>query len=454
MEENKRTLYQQILNDIEEISNSKSQNDCAKLKRKIRIFIKEQKENNEGKVKINSINKIAAELIGLRKQGFENEESINEILQVIAEEYNILGEVGQEKAKEIYKEILGYEGTDCTKMDLDYVREIIYRKIDEIENGEIKPDVINIMADMFESQNPSVIMNMKDYIDIAEDAIIPLIDKENKDLNEKKILTLLKNIVIQYKTQGNYQRALELSRLGSELVQFKGTAEYEELLKELESLELYESLEKNFRTVTIDMQNKTLPEAIRDALAKYNLIDVEKGGGDIFLKGVGKEKEEDSDTSIADKMSVERKLEAIEHLLHEVQKEVPEATIKEIKVDENGTFKGYIIIPIHGTNVTLFENMNEDENAAIYIVDNSQIENIVGKLTKQDAKKLPGVESANHTENTETDKDRFKSYKNRLCSKTKTILEYPQKTMQRKGVVRTSQEWLDRFERAKKRIQK
>ena len=43
MEENKTSLYQQILNDIEEIIGSRSQNNCANLKRKISIFIKEKK---------------------------------------------------------------------------------------------------------------------------------------------------------------------------------------------------------------------------------------------------------------------------------------------------------------------------------------------------------------------------------------------------------------------------
>ncbi len=182
------------------------------------------------------------------------------------------------------------------------------------------------------------------------------------------------------------------------------------------------------------------------------MIDVEKGGGDIFLKGTRGENENENH-STANKMLVERKLEAIEYLLTQIQEEVPSANIKEIKVNDNGTFDGYVIIPIDGTNVTLFENMNDKENSAIYIVDNAQIQNIVYKLTKKDAKNLQGVDSVNHTDDTPQDNTRFEGYKERLCSKAKAILNYPQKTMQRNRVKRNSKEWLDRFERAKEKTQ-
>lgn len=459
--EEKITLYQQILSDIEEIGNSKSKNDCAKLKRKIKMFIKEEKEKHDGKIKLARINKITADLLTLRRQGLENEESINEILQIIAEEYNSLGEDEQEIAKEIYKEILGYEGTDCTKMDLDYIRDIIDRKIyrpqntktksNATTNTKITPDIINIMMDIFDSQNPSVIMNIEDYIDIAENAIIPLIDKDNKELKDKKIVTFLKNIAMQYKMQGNYQRAFELCELGSSLEQFKDEDEYNEIVEELESLKLYLSLEKNFRAVKINMQNKTLAEAIRDGLSEHNLIDIEKGGGHIFLKGTRGDNLNDSQSSNANIMLAERKLEALENLLTEIRKEVPNATIKEIKVNDNGTFDGYIIIPIHGTNITIFESMKEDENAAIYIVDNSQIQSIIGKLTKKDAKNLPGVESVNHTEDTINNNNRFQSYQERLIAKAKSILQYPEKTIQRQRTRSASERWQARTKKAKAR---
>ena len=330
-----------------------------------------------------------------------------------------MGDEGEEKAKVLYTEILGYNGTDCTNMEYEYIKEIIYRKIDERQESILKKDIINIMIDAFDS--PSVVMKSKEYLHLVEDAIVPIVELE--EVKDKEILNLLKKIAIEYKVQGNYQRALELCKIGAAQEQFQNEVEYKELLKESNSLELYLSLEKNFRTVQIDMTDKSLAEAIRDALGKYHLIDVEKGGGDIFVKGTGSGKENESTGSQANKMSAERKLEAIQCLLEEIKKEIPSAVVKEIKVNENGTFDGYIIIPIANTNITIFENMNDDINAALYLVDNEEIENIVGKLTKAQAKKSTGVESVNHTDDSKDDAKRYYNYKERQVKKAKVLLK-------------------------------
>ena len=433
-------LFKQLLETITDIKRNKNYNShevkrkFVELKKKFYI-LRQNQRTDSGQVREFITSELLSELLELRSQGYENEEDINEILQIIAEDAKEQGDIG--KAKSIHTTILGYPGTNCTRMEPEYIHEIIYSKLDKMEDTSIGKDIISMVLEFFESPNLAA-NNMERYKNIIEDTIVPLVSEENKELTDKRIITVLSKISKEYKAEGNYQRASELCNYGVGLKQFEGSDEYKELAKETESLRLYLELEKNFRTVKIDLTEKTLIEAIREALGRNSVIDVETGGGDVFLKGTHGSGEERDTTSTSYQMSTEKKLEAIERLVKEIQQEIPTATVTEIKVNTNGTFDGYVIIPITNTNITVLENMNDDVNEAIYLAVNSKIEDIVGKMTKQEAKREEGVDSANHTED-------YEAYSTRLIEKAKKLLEYPEKRAKREGVKRKSKAWYARF---------
>ena len=143
-------------------------------------------------------------------------------------------------------------------------------------------------------------------------------------------------------------------------------------------------------------------------------------------------------------MLAEDKLKALEILLEKIREEVPTATVKEIKVNEEGNFEGYVIVPIANTNITILENLNDNVKEALFLADNSQIEKVVRKMTKSQAKQQEGIETANHTEG-------FAGYVDRLVKKARSLLIYPEKALKQKGVKRKSKEWLARFRNPKEK---
>jgi len=442
----RNNLYGQIIDIINGIKNdSIPERDIKRrlveLKKKFNMFRQNQRTKN-GSMNANVIQELSIELLNLRTQrSYEDEENINSILQSISDEMEQSG--NPKGAQDIRVEILGFKGTNSSNMSPAEIKEIIYGKIDKILDTSIPKEIINMVLEAFD--NPYLASNIQEYQALVDDAIIPLVSGENNKLDDKRIITVLSRLAKIYKRDGDFKQAADLCNLGMELKQFSKTPEYAELKRECDSLNLYLQLEKNYRTVQIDLENKSLAQAIRDCLANENMLDVNPGGGDIFLKGTHVAGEPGDGDKERYQMSTEDKLSGIEVLLKSIQEELPDATVREIKVCKEGTFEGYVIIPIANTNITVFENLNDDVNEAIFIMDNEKIEDVIGKMTKTEAKQEDEVEAANHTDN-------FDGYTARLIKKAKSLLKYPEKDTKVKSVKRLSKEWYERFKNAQEKL--
>ena len=87
----------------------------------------------------------------------------------------------EEDAKEIYSNILGYDGTSCAEMDPEYIKEIVYRKIDQVKGTSIPKDIINVVLEAFQSNKLAI--NFDKYKDLIENVSVN-IDK----LNSKNVI--------------------------------------------------------------------------------------------------------------------------------------------------------------------------------------------------------------------------------------------------------------------------
>ena len=140
--------------------------------------------------------------------------SINEVLQTMAEDYDtsyITTErdqksVGKEKEK-VYAIILGNPGTTIDGMSSEYISKIIKRKLTE-EQGINRDDIMNVLN----MQAKNMYLNIEEYQKLINDSVISYLtsNQNGERFSNPKIFGVFQSLASSYKIQGDFDKVKEV----------------------------------------------------------------------------------------------------------------------------------------------------------------------------------------------------------------------------------------------------
>ena len=347
----------------------------------------------------------------------KNNPTINEVLSQIAADYDIVNTNNQtmenidDRKKNIYKHILGNPGSSTRGMSMEYISEIIELKLAE-ENGLNNDEILNFLI----AQSKNMYMDIEQYQELINKNVVKYLtnNKNAENFSNPKVFKIFENLAASYKVQENYDKAIEVYKQALSITNLKDEPDYQELKDNYNRFLEFLEMKKDFRNTKFDSFDE-LTHALEKKFTSKP----------IFVKGTQTENENPNPNPYPhnptkDKyiMPVHLKLEGFKNLLSSLKKVNPEFDITECEIGKD-SYDGYVIFKIKGTNVSILENFSTDDNEALFIVKNEQIDSI-RQLTKRQAKSLDGVQSVNHIQN-------FDNYCRNLFKKTLKSISQTQK---------------------------
>ena len=409
------------INELEDLvkkfANSKnlSENErkslASNIKRQFNITIQNYKSRGK-KISFVSLKKLITPLIE-NYDDVKNYNSINEFIQIISKEMenasiqskkiNIQNEI-----EKVHTFILGYPGTSTEGMSSEYISKIIRHKLTE-NDGINREDIINVLS----MQSKNMYMNIEEYQKLINDSVIAYLSNNPRGQRflNPKILSVFENLAASYKVQGNYEEAQKIYKKGLKITALQNTPEYMELRKKYNEFLDYLEMLRNFEERRFD----SFENLMKSLKTKFT-------DQQIFKKGTNQREQRENDDEHPNEkktiyiMPTELRLEGIRRLVNALKRDNMDYDIVECEVGKD-VYDGYVIIKIKGTNVSIFENFNE-ETARLYVVKNEVID-IVKELAKNEAISLDGVEGVNHIE-------RFDNYCGNLIAKTRRAIRETQ----------------------------
>lgn len=256
-----------------------------------------------------------------------------------------------------------------------------------------------------------------EYQKIIEDTIMAKLEVEpDLKIENPDILPILTSYAISLKKDGKFNEAIEnfkfvKSRLAGGILSSQQFKEFEE---EFEKLNVINN-DYITKDLSKDITEYTSFKEFLDELIQKEQVELKRGFASGNGNPVGTSKNSKTPHNI---MSDEDKFRAIQELVRALRKEEPQVgklNPSDIAVRRIGIGKdGYYIIPIIGTNISIYEQFNNDREAALYIVRNEEIEK-VEKISRIEARGLDGVEAVFHSNNKET----YNEYVDKILKKQK-----------------------------------
>ena len=374
-----------------------------KAKRSLASSIKKHYNITMHELKVNGISMRIENLRSLisplmkNYETIKNYNSINEVMQTMAEDLDTL-EVSSDKEKcnvekevdDIYITILGNPGTTTKGMSSEYISKVIKGKLAKTD-GFNKDDVLNVLT--MQSQN--MYLNIEDYQKLINDSVVSHLTNNPKDkqFSNPKILGIFESLAASFKVQRDFEKAKAAYEQGLSVKLLENTSEYRELQEKYETFLEYLDMKNNFE----DKRFNSF-QSLMQSLEKTFTND------DIFTKGHNEHspKTKTKPTTPSDDyvMPIELRLKGIKSLLTELQKIDENIDILECEVGKDA-YEGYVILKLNNTNISIFENFT-DPHARVFIVKNEAIEQIK-PLAKNGALRVEGAEGRNHIRN-------FKNY--------------------------------------------
>lgn len=339
--------------------------------------------------------------------------SINEVLQTMAEDYDTSYVTTEREKKSIEKEkekvyaiILGNPGTTIDGMSSEYISKIIKRKLTE-EQGINRDDIMNVLN----MQAKNMYLNIEEYQKLINDSVISYLssNQNGERFSNPKIFEVFQSLASSYKIQGDFDKVKEVYEQALRIKSLENTLEYEEFKINYEKFLDFMEMKRNFEDKRFD-SFEDLMKSLTTKFTKDN----------IFTHGNGNSSSPNSNTPTLPHnnyvMPVEKKLEGFKRLVNALKRHNEDYDIVECEVGKEA-YDGYVIFKIENANVSILENFNE-VNARIFVVKNEMIDQ-VKQLARNDAIALEGVEGANHVEN-------FDNYCRNLIKKTRKLIRQTQ----------------------------
>lgn len=341
--------------------------------------------------------------------------SINEVLQTMAEDYDtsyITTErdqksVGKEKEK-VYAIILGNPGTTIDGMSSEYISKIIKRKLTE-EQGINRDDIMNVLN----MQAKNMYLNIEEYQKLINDSVISYLtsNQNGERFSNPKIFGVFQSLASSYKIQGDFDKVKEVYEQALRIKSLENTQEYRELKNNYEKFLDFMEMKRNFEDKRFD----SFEDLMKSLTTKFTT-------DRIFAHGNGNSSSPNPNPNPPTPphsnyvMPVKKKLEGFKRLVNALKRDNEDYDIVECELGKEA-YDGYVIFKIENANVSILENFNE-VNARIFVVKNEMIDQ-VKQLTRNDAIALEGVEGANHIEN-------FDNYCRNLIKKTRKLIRQTQ----------------------------
>lgn len=392
--------------------------DFISLKKLYSIVTSERKkEKNYYQMDINELNSsmdyfsgILDSIIKLRSNDKVGNDvnTLNEIMQlVISELKQIMDSYKEEtsKTEEMREKVfeadvglLGYAGTKVNDLPIQYIEKIVHAKIRNNEKRINSEDVLSLLTSAFDiallgknlgDGSKTKQVNLYDYQKLINSTLIPVIDKElngNIELiNNPKVLEIINDLAFTYETEADFEKVQQLYEKVLQLKQFEDEYEYKRIKEKknevAEVMSEFSPLDINSMDAIENIMSKIFP--IKDAHEGHK-----KGRTAKYIY----------------KMSGLKKLYSILCVV-KMLREDKEINPEGVKISigkmmcglaESRAYKGYIIMPIYGTNICLLENFNDKENNAIFV---GQSDNLMEAISssKQTIKKQHGFVDVRHT---------------------------------------------------------
>lgn len=391
-----------------ELSDNQKKSLASNIKRQFNIKLQEYRIKGN-KISFNNLKKLINPLIK-NYDYVKDYNTINEFIQIISKEMENASnnKNAENEIEKIHTVILGYPGTTTEGMSSEYISKIIRQKLTE-NDGINREDIINILS----MQSKNMYMNLEEYQKLINDSVIAYLSNNPRGQRflNPKILSIFGNLAASYKVQENYEEALKIYKKGLRITALRNTPEYIELNKKYDEFLNYLEMLRNFE----DRRFDSFENLMKSLKTKFT-------NQQIFKKGTNqREQRENDDKNPNEKrtiyiMPTELRLEGIKRLVNALKRDNKDYDIVECEVGKD-VYDGYVIIKIKGTNVSIFENFNE-ETARLYVVKNEVIDK-VKELAKNEAISLDGVEGVNHVEN-------FDHYCRNLIAKTRRAIRETQ----------------------------
>lgn len=400
-------LVKEFVNN-KELSDNQKKSLASNIKRQFNIKLQEYRIKGN-KISIFNLKKLINPLIE-NYDDVKEYNTINEFIQIISKEMENTSKNKnvENETEKINTIILGYPGTTTEGMSSEYISKIIRKKLTE-KDGINREDIINILG----MQSKNMYMNLEEYQKLINDSVIAYLSNNPRGQRflNPKILSIFGNLAVSYKVQENYAEAQKIYEKGLKITTLRNTPEYIELRKKYDEFLDYLEMLRNFEDKRFD--------SFEDLM---NSLNKKFTNQQILKKGTNEKRKRENDDEHPNWkkpvyiMPTELRLEGIRRLVNVLKRDNTDYDIVECEVGKDA-YDGYVIIKIKGTNVSIFENFNE-ENARLYVVKNETIDT-VKELTKNEAISLDGVEGVNHVDN-------FDHYCRNLIAKTKKAIRETQ----------------------------
>lgn len=338
--------------------------------------------------------------------------SINMLMQEIAEDYKEYGQdihISQENIEKrillIYKTILGNPGTNIDGMSNEFIADIIRLKLTE-KDGINRDDVLNLMM----MQYKNMYDNIEEYQRLINSCVIDnfTYGRNGEIFKNPNILYILEHLASSYKVSGQFAKVKEIYEKALRMTHLAKFPEYDEVKKKYNEFLEFLKMREDFEDKRFDSFESLI-----------NSLEVTFTQSKIFKKGVQKPSPnpKPNPTPTPDSsyiMPVEDRLKGLKELVSALKKIDENYDITQCEIGQN-RYSGYVIFKIDGSNVSIFENFNENEHARIFIVKNELIDQVI-ELSRNDARVKDGVEVVNHS-------SRFSNYCKNLIRRTLKLIK-------------------------------
>lgn len=395
----------------EELTEREKKSRIANIKRQYQMTIQDFKKRDIH-ISLHDLRQLFRPLLE-NYENIKDYSSINEVLQLMAEEIRV-SKITTKKDQEnmeneiagIYASILGNPGSSTKGMSSEYISKIIAKKVANAD-GINREDIMNLLA----MQSKNMYLDIEQYQKLIDDSVITfLTSNPNGDkFTNPKIFEVFESLAASYKVQGNYDKVKEIYEMALKIKYLENTIEYQEIKNNYEKFLDYMEMKRNFEDKRFD----SFDDLMNSLTTKFTT-------DRIFITGNGNVPSQNPNPPTPPHsnyvMPVKKKLEGFKRLVNSLKRDNEDYDIVECEIGKE-SYDGYVIFKIENANVSILENFNE-VNARIFVVKNEMIDQ-VKQLARNDAVALDGVEAANHVEN-------FDNYCRNLITKTKKLIRETQ----------------------------
>ena len=351
------------LTDTDDLSLKEKKSLASKIKKNYNITMQDLRKNGQN-ISLDNLKKLINSLIEDYDK-IKDIETINEIIQIMVEDYSSLSSLFDKQKlniekdiENIYKVILGNPGTSIDGMSSDYISKIIRLKLTE-ENGINRDDIMNVLV----MQGKNMYIDIDEYQKLINDSVISYLtnNKNGEKFSNSKIIKILQNLAASYKVQGNYDKVKEIYEQALRIKSLENTSDYIELNKNYEEFIEFIEMEKDFDANKFDSFDDLM-----------NSLQKTFTSEDIFVKGSQEHNSRSNASSHSNSnyiMPIESKLAGFEYLVNFLKNMDESYDLLECDIGK-GIYNGYVIFKIQGANISILENFATEINEAMFIVNN------------------------------------------------------------------------------------